>query len=199
MLTPPVIDFWCELTLTLPLETQISLFWDTEHHGFFSTVPSPDLLLRLKDGLDNAEPSTNGTSAANLHRLSSLLADDSYATTAGYTCEAFEAEVMQHPFLFTSMMAAVAATRLGVRGLVLVGADSPQVDAAARRARERAGGIATVARLSGGGAKSEWLRERNALLPSVDLRRPSVQVCEGGVCTEELDLGDVERALRDIR
>ncbi|KAF2397118.1 DUF255-domain-containing protein [Trichodelitschia bisporula] len=57
--------------------TQIALFWDSRAGGFFSTsANATDLILRLKDGLDNAEPSTNGASARNLLRLASYLEDE---------------------------------------------------------------------------------------------------------------------------
>ena len=91
--------------------------------GFFSTASgAPDLILRLKDGMDNAEPSINGVSAMNLNRLASILEDGSYAEAARKTVDAFEAEVMQHPFLFPTLLGSVVAGRLGVRSIQVVGA-----------------------------------------------------------------------------
>ncbi|MCJ1377183.1 hypothetical protein MMC17_000275 [Xylographa soralifera] len=115
--------------------TQISLFLAPT--GGFYTNPSPtpspsttttthpptDLLLRLKPGMDAAEPSPNGTSALNLHRLSSLLGDERYARAARDTVRAFEAEVEQWPFTFPGMLGSVVLGRLGVRGVVIVGGE----------------------------------------------------------------------------
>ncbi|KAK3109535.1 hypothetical protein LTR53_017124, partial [Teratosphaeriaceae sp. CCFEE 6253] len=56
-------------------QTQIRLFWDEKGAGAFYSTPEgqADVLVRSKDGMDNAEPSTNGVSAQNLFRLGSLL------------------------------------------------------------------------------------------------------------------------------
>ena len=86
-------------------KAQIRDFSDPE--GGFYTTPNPessssnsspsDLLLRLKSGMDNAEPSANTLSASNLFRLSSLLEDEEYAALARKTVMAFEAEIEQWP------------------------------------------------------------------------------------------------------
>ncbi|KAI9716908.1 MAG: hypothetical protein M1812_005057 [Candelaria pacifica] len=103
-------------------KTQITLFWDTLSSAFYSTEASqPDLILRLKDGMDSAEPSTNGISAQNLFRLSSLLSDSEYTTLAKKTVMAFEAEVMQHPFLFSSLLQGVVCGNVGMTGVVVIG------------------------------------------------------------------------------
>jgi uncharacterized protein YyaL (SSP411 family) len=178
-------------------QTQLKLFWDQEGYGFFSTTAdAPDLLLRLKDGLDNAEPGTNGVSSANLYRLSSFLENEEYAALAKRTCEAFEAEVEQHPFLFSSMMGSIVAGKLGVKSIVVVG-EGEQVEAALSRWRRRVGGLGSLIRI-GGGAKSEWLRAKNKLLSAVNPEKRSVMICEEGVCKEELDLSDLDKALKDI-
>ena len=62
-----------------------------------SETPPSDLLLRLKSGMDNAEPSANTLSAGNLFRLASLLEDEEYAALARKTIMAFEAEIEQWP------------------------------------------------------------------------------------------------------
>jgi uncharacterized protein YyaL (SSP411 family) len=144
--------------------------------------------------MDNAEPSTNGTSSRNLHRLSSILDDADYATYARRTVLAFEAEIMQHPFLFASMMDAVVIERLGTKGVVITG-EGDEVEGAVRRCREVVAPATTVVRLGGSAAKSEWLRERNGLLASMDETKQGVQVCERGACREVLGVGDIGRVL----
>ena len=88
--------------------------------------------------MDSAEPSTNGISAQNLYRLSSFLNDADYAQYGRKTCLAFDAEVMQHPFLFTSMLTAVVAGQLGVRSMVVVG-EGEEAREAIRRLRGQIG------------------------------------------------------------
>ncbi|GME27856.1 uncharacterized protein LTHEOB_6175 [Neofusicoccum parvum] len=178
--------------------TQIKLFWDTASGGFFSTAEGQtDLILRLKDGMDNAEPSTNGVCASNLYRLGALLEDPDYTKRAKETVEAFEAEIMQHPFLFPSMLNSIVALRLGMKGIVASG-QGENVEKAVSKARSRISTNTTIARL-GAGTKSEWLSKRNALFKSIDVKTPRVQICEDGVCKEELDMKDMEKALREVR
>lgn len=149
--------------------------------------------MRLKDGMDNAEPSTNGVSASNLYRLGSMLEDEDYTKLARRTCNAFSTEMTQHPFLFTTMMGSVVAGRLGMKSVVICG-QGPDVDAAVSKSRLRLKPNTTVTRL-GGGAKSEWLKVRNKLVASMKPEKPSVQVCEGGLCKEELQAADAEKVL----
>jgi uncharacterized protein YyaL (SSP411 family) len=180
-------------------QTQLRLFWDSENLGFFSTPENqPDLLLRLKDGMDNAEPGTNGIAAANLDRLGALLADDKYTQAARDTASAFEAEIMQHPFLFPSMMDTVVAGKLGTRHSVITGEGS-RVDAWLKRHRERPAALGTVSRV--GANTGAWLKQRNKLVSSMDAGREGVMVCEGGACRDELglDMGSVGDAVSELR
>jgi uncharacterized protein YyaL (SSP411 family) len=168
-------------------KTQIDLFWDTQHLGFFSTPEGQaDLIMRLKDGMDNAEPGTNGVSARNLERLGALLEDEAYVRRARETTSAFEAEIMQHPFLFPGMMDSIVASRLGIKHVVVTG-NGERVDEWLTRFRERPQGLATVSRIGKG--VGEWLKERNKLVESMDGEREGVMVCEQGACREELGMG----------
>ncbi|KZF20633.1 hypothetical protein L228DRAFT_222736 [Xylona heveae TC161] len=213
-------DAYLELADRLQ-QTQIDLFWDTSSYGFFSTEASaPDLILRLKDGMDSAEPSTNGISALNLHRLGSLLNDERYATFAQQTTQAFEPEIMQHPFLFSSMLSAVVASNLGMRSIVLTGGvdglprdqQPANIRAALEKFRTSIGPTTTVARIANTATattpktttsssssssliQSSWLVKRNSLLASLDSTVARVQICEAGVCKEELDMDDLQAAL----
>ncbi|KXX82366.1 Spermatogenesis-associated protein 20 [Madurella mycetomatis] len=85
--------------------------------GFYSTESetlSPTIL-RLKSGMDKAQPSTNAVSASNLFRLGVLLASESYTLQAKETINAFEAEVLQYPWLFVGLLISVVTARLGVK------------------------------------------------------------------------------------
>lgn len=179
---------WLEFADRLQ-QTQIKEFWDHQKHAFFSTPANqPDILIRSKDGMDNAEPSTNGVSANNLFRLGSLLNDEHYEKKAKQTVAAFEVEIGQHPGLFSGMMSSVVASKLGMKGVMVVG-EGEAADAAIRKFNENITPNYTILRV-GGGANSEWLRKRNDLLKDVDGSKPMLQLCEGRVC-KLLDLKDV--------
>lgn len=140
--------------------------------------------------MDTSEPSTNGTSASNLYRLSSLLNDSSYAEKAKQTIAGFESETLQYPWLFASFMPSIVASQLGVRGVVVAGKGNEGEEVGKVKEFEKSprGGLGTFARLKGEGG---WLRERNELLRTFGVDgKTRVMVCEGGVCKEEGVLGE---------
>ncbi|SPO00219.1 related to DUF255 domain protein [Cephalotrichum gorgonifer] len=120
-------------------EIQIDLFYDpvvatpesaepsdvrSSSGGFYSTeASSPHTILRLKDGMDTSLPSTNAASAWNLFRLGAMLDDSRYTTLAKETVAAFEAEILQYPWLFPGLLAGVVASRLGGRNWLVVGGE----------------------------------------------------------------------------
>ncbi|KAI9856307.1 MAG: hypothetical protein M1830_006426, partial [Pleopsidium flavum] len=169
--------------------SQTTLFHDASPSsggGFFSTpAHQSDLLLRLKSGMDAAEPSTNGISVSNLYRLASFLDDDSYANLARGTLGAFESEVLQHPFLFASLLPGIVVKKLGMRIIVVTG-QGKDIDKALGRMRAEVAPTRTVVRL-GRDARSEWLKKRNKLVANMNADKPGVWVCEGGTCREESD------------
>ncbi|EOA88632.1 uncharacterized protein SETTUDRAFT_129612 [Exserohilum turcica Et28A] len=179
-------------------KTQLRMFWDKQHLGFFSTPEDQtDLILRLKDGMDNAEPGTNGVSAQNLDRLGALLEDAEYTQRALDTASAFEAEIMQHPFLFPSMMDAVVTGKLGIRHAVVTG-DGPRATEWLTRYRERPAALATISRI--GTATGQWLQSRNSLVSSMDPAKEAVIMCENGACRDALvmDMSSLEDAVPKI-
>ncbi|KAI8680014.1 Thioredox-DsbH domain-containing protein [Fusarium keratoplasticum] len=94
-------------------QTQLSLFYDPEGAFFSTQASSPHTILRLKDGMDTSVPSTNAISVSNLFRIADLLSDDKLAVNARQTINAFEAEMLQHPWLFPGLLAGVVTARLG--------------------------------------------------------------------------------------
>lgn len=173
--------------------------------GFFATpYGASHTILRLKDGMDTSEPSTNGTSACNLFRLSSFLADDisdddtnaegarGYVERAKETIAAFEAEILQYPWGFGSFMPAVVASRLGIKGTIVLQGDSstePEIRSSStnKTVPSPRGGLNTTTKISAN--SGSWLREHNPLLKDVTFPKPGappkVLVCENGVCKEE--------------
>ncbi|EAQ90102.1 hypothetical protein CHGG_06721 [Chaetomium globosum CBS 148.51] len=115
-------------------DTQTALFYDpplstpaattttpsprNAHSGGFYSTESATLsptILRLKSGMDKAHPSTNAVSASNLFRLGTLLNTEAYVLQARETVNAFEAEILQYPWLFVSLLMGVVTARLGVK------------------------------------------------------------------------------------
>lgn len=71
--------------------------------------------------MDTSQPSDNAVSASNLFRLGALLDDPSYTRLGQETVDAFEAEILQYPYLFPGMLTNVVASKLGVKRLVSIG------------------------------------------------------------------------------
>lgn len=171
-------------------QTGIDLTSQKGHGGFFSTpVDAPDLLLRLKDGMDNAEPGTNGIACLNLFRLAALFEDESYKAKARATLHAFEAEIIEHPFLFVSCLAGVAWNCADGKSVTIYGGENAEVEGVLKTLRAGVRPNISVCRLNGEGVKSEWLRKRNGLLGEITLgsekaKSGVVMVCEHGACRE---------------
>lgn len=119
------------------------------HHsacgGFYSTSDDvQDVILRLKDGMDTAQPSTNAVSISNLFRLGFILGDTHCIKIARETINAFEVEALQYPWLFIGLLGGVVTARLG--------------------------GIVWATKPAGSGAKAVELRKRFYELPRAGLR-----------------------------
>ncbi len=76
-------------------ERAIALFQDAEGGGFFSSPANQsDLVLRLKDDYDGAEPSGNSVMALALLRLARITGRDDFRTAAERTLEAFAGQML---------------------------------------------------------------------------------------------------------
>ncbi|KAF7899693.1 hypothetical protein EAF00_004029 [Botryotinia globosa] len=171
-------------------QSQINLFYDRDGTGaFFSTTASaPNVILRLKDAMDSAEPSTNGVSSSNLYRLSSIFKDESYAKKAKETVKSFESEMLQYPWLFPSFMPAIVASHLGLVSVVIH--DAPGDDLGGRRVQQSVkqprGSLGSIVRLNSSEGNGQWLRQRNPVLKDGwKSDKTKVLLCENGVCKEE--------------
>lgn len=137
-------------------------------------------LMNIKPGSDNALPSPNGIIATNLLLLGSYLEERSYEKLAKRVIDAFAIEIVQHPFLFVSMLSANVLEAVGVKSVVAVG------DAVVHQL----GGFGRTVTKSQARPGREWLMERNPLLKSQKLgdgERGRVMICEAGTCREPKD------------
>lgn len=129
---------WSYLEFAFKLQGTLDQYFLTSGSGGYLQAakidplsPKPgDQILRLKPGTDNTTPSPNGITASNLFYLSSYaktapqmqndlgLSDRLYAQAKG-TIDAFAVEMLQHPFLYPSLLAAVVMESLGVHSLII--------------------------------------------------------------------------------
>ncbi|EXJ60866.1 hypothetical protein A1O7_05019 [Cladophialophora yegresii CBS 114405] len=88
----------------------------------------PEQIIRLKPGTDTALPSPNGTICTNLLYLSSYIQSQSPSqqstTTKSYirharaTLDAFAVEILQHPFLYVTLLGALVMEQVGVKTII---------------------------------------------------------------------------------
>ncbi len=138
------------------------------------------LFMNIKPGSDNALPSPNGIIASNLLLLSSYLDEPRYKKLAKQTIDAFATEIIQHPFLYVTMLSAIVLEAVGVTSVVAIG------DATVHQLR---GFGRTVIRIDESQRRG-WLMGRNQVLKGLNLgrgERSRVMICEAGTCREVKD------------
>lgn len=101
-------------------ERSISLFEDAEGGGFFSTS-GEDLVLRLKDDYDGAEPSGNSGIALLLLRLARMTDRADFRSSAERTLQAFSSRLEDAGTGVPQMLAALAFALAKPREIVLAG------------------------------------------------------------------------------
>lgn len=131
-----------DLTLSQPyLDWAIKLQSYLDEHfiasttgGYFqcprpTTSSPPEQIIRLKPGTDNALPSPNGIICTNLLYLSSYIQSQSptqslesptasYVPTARAILNAFAVEILQHPFLYVTLLGALVMEQVGLKTII---------------------------------------------------------------------------------
>ena len=115
-------------------ERALELFEDRANGGFFSTAEGAEnLVLRLKDDYDGAEPSGNSAMALALLRLARLTGRDEFRRAAERTLEAFSARLASGGAGVPQMLVALAFLLAKPMEIVLAGPADAAMLAAIRR------------------------------------------------------------------
>jgi uncharacterized protein YyaL (SSP411 family) len=111
-------------------------FGDAEHGGFFAT-PDGDsnLVLRMKDDYDGAEPSGNSIALLNLLRIAHLTGEGKYQEAADRTLDALASRIETQPVAVPQMVVALEYARARKREVVL--ARGPGIEAFLQELRGR--------------------------------------------------------------
>ncbi|MBV9266398.1 MAG: thioredoxin domain-containing protein, partial [Acidobacteriaceae bacterium] len=95
-------------------------FEDPQNGGFFSTeAVSDDLLLRIKDDYDGAEPSGNSVATDVLLRLAHLSGNGAFRTSAEKSLRAFAAKLRAQPTIAPQMLVAAGRMLSAPRQIVI--------------------------------------------------------------------------------
>jgi uncharacterized protein YyaL (SSP411 family) len=181
---------WLQWAVELQ-KKQDALFLDAEHGGYFSTAAgASDLLMRLKEDYDGAEPSPNSVSAMNLLRLAQITGDATLHERALKTIAACSEQLGRFPAALPQMLCALDASLAKPRQIIIAG---PR-DATATRALLREVHARYLPNklllLADNAIGQQWLGERLEFLKTVAPIKgePAAYVCENFVC--QLPTGD---------
>jgi len=188
---------WLQWAVELQTK-QDALFADPEHGGYYSvTKDAPNILLRMKEDYDGAEPSPNSVSALNLLRFAQIADRPAYRDFAVKTIAAFADRLATAPQTMPQMLVALDASLAKPRQIVIAGPrDSAATKALLREVQARF--IPDkVLLLADGGAGQKWLGERLEFIRTASPidGQPAAYVCEDFVC--QLPTSDAEM-LREL-
>jgi uncharacterized protein YyaL (SSP411 family) len=156
----------------------IEAFYD-EKGGFHQSIGTDDLIMRVKDYHDGAEPSGNSVAAHSLLRLAKITDDEKFSAPAEQTLKHFAGKIREIPQAVPFMLAAVDLSVNEPKRVVLVG----ELELAATQAMlATVHGVYQPAKVVLGvdGPVEEFARKE--LKPSEEKGKVKVFVCQGSFC-----------------
>jgi hypothetical protein len=102
MLEPRYLDFAIALA-----KAMLAKFFDAENGGFWQSLAAKDLILRVKDDYDGAEPSGNSVATMALLRLGAITGRREFIEAAEKTLSLFATRMQQVPQAVPYMMSAL--------------------------------------------------------------------------------------------
>ncbi|KAJ3187697.1 spermatogenesis-associated protein 20 [Gaertneriomyces sp. JEL0708] len=180
-------------------ETQDALFWDDVGGGYFSgSATDKNIILRMKEDHDGAEPAASSVSANNLLRLEALVPKPSgteeaktYRGKAQRVLEAFAHQIASHPYSMPQMVVALMTHLRGAKEIILHGDLSAPASTATHLLRTIQSEFVPNRTLAlarpDASATESFIAERNEAFKSI-LQKPieagaaEVFVCKGFEC-----------------
>lgn len=181
-------------------EEQDALFWDPVSGGYFSTASQdPNLLFRMKEDHDGAEPSPNSVAALNLLRLSQMTDQTVFREQAGKLFSAFGAQLRQNPSAMPQMLAALEFHLATPMQIILAGKAGAADTQALFREVQSHFLPNKILLLADGGAGQEMLATHLEFIRGLEpiAGRATAYVCEDFRC--QLPVRDVPALRRLLR
>jgi uncharacterized protein YyaL (SSP411 family) len=170
------------------------LFRDAKQGGYFSTSGSDvNVLLRMKEADDTAEPSPNSVSALNLLRIGYMLDQNDARQHAEEILRAFAKQLEAAPSSMPQMLVALSWSRSKPKQVVIAGKADDAATQAMLREVHRHFVPHEVLILADGGAGQQFFADRVEFMKSVGKidNKPTAYVCENFVC--QLPTMDVKK------
>ncbi len=174
-------------------QQQDELFGDTKQGGYFSTSGSDaNVLLRMKEADDMAEPSPNSVAALNLLRIGYMLDNADARDRGNRTIATFAKQLEGAPSSMPQMLVALSWSKSKPKQVVIAGkGDDPATKAMLREVHQHFVPHEVLI-LADGGAGQEFFSQHVEFMKSVTQidNKLTAYVCENFVCqlpTSELN------------
>src|SRR5438874_866222 len=188
------------LKFALELQRQMdALFWDNENGGYFTvTGRDSNILLRMKEDNDSAEPAASSVAALNLARLVAIRNDAELLARAKETVNTFARQLAHFPSALPQMLVAFDFLEGAPQQIVIAG------NLRDERTRELLEEVRkhflphAIVLLADGDDGQNFLAEKNEAIRAmrpID-GRPSVYICENFACKAPVtNVGELRRML----
>jgi uncharacterized protein YyaL (SSP411 family) len=166
-------------------QRQDELFHDTKKDGYFMTSGvDANVLLRLKEVDDTAEPSANSVTALNLLRIGYMLDQDQVQQRAEVTLKAFAKQIEGAPSSMPQMLVALSWSKSKAKQVVIAGKANDAATQAMLHEVHRHFVPHEVLILADGSAGQQFFSDRVEFMKSVSKidNRATAYVCENFVC-----------------
>jgi uncharacterized protein YyaL (SSP411 family) len=175
---------WLKFALELQ-GTQDRLFLDEKNGGYFSTSgKDKNVVLRMKDDNDSAEPAASSIAALNLLRLAQLRNDKQFEERARKTIAAFAPAVNHFASAMPQLLVALDFSLSKPRQIVIAGKIDSEQTRALLKEVHRHFLPNKVLILADGGESQKFFGERNEAISAMSMvdGKSAAYVCENFTC-----------------
>ncbi len=186
--------WWAEAVL----RTLNEQFFDTNGGAYFDGAPSSDILVRLKEDYDGAEPSASSLAALANLRLAQLFDDDDFRAPGVATLHAFSSRLMQVPSALPAMVSAAIFAASPPLHIVIAGEPNADDTRALLRVLHSAFiPYKTVVLADGGAAHAELSRRAGWIAEMKPINgKAAAYVCRNFACRQPVTSAEeLEKAL----
>src|SRR5205814_1177106 len=174
------------LKFALELQGQMDpLFWDNENGGYFTvTGHDSNILLRMKEDNDSAEPAASSVAALNLARLAAIRNDPELQVRARKCVSAFARQLMHFPTALPQMLVAFDFLETAPRQIVVAGQSSDAtVQELLGELRKHFLPHAIVLLVDGSDGQNFLAEKNDAIRAMTPIDgKPAVYICEDFTC-----------------
>jgi uncharacterized protein YyaL (SSP411 family) len=175
---------WLKFAVELQ-QTQDRLFFDGKTGGYFSTSgKDKNVVLRMKDDNDSAEPAASSVAALNLLRLAQFRADAALEKRARRTIDSFAPTLSHFASAMPQMLVALDFSLTKPRQIVIAGKIADPAARALINEVRRHFLPNAVVMLVDGGEGQKYLGEKNEAIRAMSIvnGKPAAYVCENFTC-----------------